>query len=129
MRQIQKTPAVFALVFTLSACGGGGGATTQSNNQQCTIKTATISFNVFSTSRLAAPVQGVQLSAYLPDGVTVSTVASSTILSSASLTAGSGIISANRQVYGSYSAPIHKVKISVVTTEDTFRIGEFAKLP
>lgn len=126
MNHVLKAIIPLSLFLILTACGGGGGTTP--SPPPPIPKTATISFSVISTARLTAPVQGVQLSAYLPVGVTVATNVGSTTLSSAALTVGSGITGANRQVYGSYSAPIRKVKITVATTEDTFRGGEFAKL-
>jgi hypothetical protein len=128
MNQILKAIIPSALLLSLTACGGGGGGTSANQTPPSTSKTATISFSVISTARLTAPVQGVQISALLPAGVTVATDAGSTTLSSAALATGNGITSANRQVYGTYSAAIRKVKITVVTTEDTFRGGEFAKL-
>ncbi len=124
MNHIQKILSLLSLALILTACGGGGGG----GSTPATSKTATLSFSVISTAQLSAPVQGVQLSAWLPVGVTVATNAGSSTLSSTVLAAGSGITSANRQVYGSYSAAIRKVKITVVTTEETFRGGEFAKL-
>lgn len=127
MNNIQKVVASLSLTLSLAACSGGGGTAINETPQPAS-KTATISFSIISTARLTAPVQGVQLSAYLPVGVNVVTDPGTTILSSGTLTFGSGLTSANRQVYGSYSAPIRKVKIIVVTTEETFRSGEFAKL-
>jgi len=129
MKNVPMMLPLLALILALAGCGGGGGATSQDvNPPQSTGKSATISFSVLSTARLTAPVQGVQLSAFLPEGVTVATTAGSSTVSSTALITGVGITSSNRQIYGTYSAPIRKVKITVATTEETFRGGEFAKL-
>jgi hypothetical protein len=127
---LQKAITLLSLTVTLTACGGGGSSSNYSSyqSQQPAGKTATVSFIIVSTARLGASVQGVQLSAYLPVGVAVATEAGSTAVSSTALTSGSGITSPTRQVIGSYSADVRKVKIIVATTEDTFRGGEFAKV-
>lgn len=120
MNHIQKLLALFAGTLFLAACGGGGGGT------PVTTKTATVAFNVISTAKLPAPVQGVTLTATLPTGTTVATDAGSKSISSSALLVGSGITSTNKQVFGSYSAG--KVTITVVNPDDSFRGGELAKL-
>lgn len=122
MNHIQRLLAASAGTLLLAACGGGGGGSTP----PVTTKTATIAFNVVSTAKLPAPVQGVQLTATLPAGTTVATDAGTKAISTSALVAGSGITSANKQVFGNYSGG--KVTITVVTPEDTFRGGELAKL-
>jgi hypothetical protein len=125
MNHILKTFPLIASALLLAACGGGGGG---SSAPAATTKTATVAFNVVSTAQLPVPVQGVVLAAFLPVGTSVATDPGTNVISAAALATGSGITSPNRIVFGSYSAAIRKVKITVATTEDTFRGGEFAKL-
>jgi len=136
MNHIEKTLALSALTLLLAACGGGGGGgggTTAGGGgggggTTTTTKSATIAFNIISTAKLPAPIQGVTLVARLPAGTTVATDAGSNTISSTALVSGSGISDPSKLVYGTYSAAANKVKIGIITTTTTFRGGELAKL-
>lgn len=108
-------------LMQITGCGSGSGG-----GAIATEKTAVVSFSVMSTSRLPFRIEGVQLSALLPSGVTVVTDPASNKITSGSLVGGS--TTANALVFGSYSAPIQKVKIDVAQVNPGFGPGEFARL-
>lgn len=91
-----------------------------------------VSFSVISTATLPVGITAIQARAVLPSSVTVYTdPANPKQINAASLAYGSAITThANNLIYGSYSAGAASniVKITVMTPNQEFRMGEFAKL-
>lgn len=96
-----------------SGCGGGGGG---SNLPQ---KSAEMTLSTTSANQ-SLQLSGVFIALTLPAGTTVETEPGSNQISAASLQ-GIGV-----QVFGSYSAPIRKVKIG--TLPGTIPLGPYARL-
>jgi len=125
-------------ILLVTGCGGGGGGSSITNGQTPASpaqKTAVITFSAISTSRLPVRINGVEIIAILPNGITVPT--ESTIPSQVSvfaLAAGNAVssaVSSNSYVFGSYSASSKKIKISVAdssSTQDGFGPGDFVQL-
>jgi len=97
-----------------AGCGGGGGGT--GNLPQ---KSAEVTFSTTSTDP-AVQISGIFIAVTLPAGVTVATDPGSNQISASSLQ-GVGV-----QAFGSYSAPIRKVKIA--TLPGTISLGAYARL-
>lgn len=93
---------------------------------------AVVAFSVVSTSTLPVGISGLMVRANLPAGATVATdPANAKLISSAALAYGSAVTAhANNQIYGSYSAGAtgKLVRITVLTPNQEYRNGEFAKL-
>lgn len=115
----QKTILVMAALLAsalLTGCGGGGGSSPK------TQKSAEITFSTTSTNP-AVQIKGIFIAVVLPEGVTVATEPGSNQISASALQgAGNG-----GQVFGTYSAPIRKVKIGSITS-GTIALGPYARL-
>jgi hypothetical protein len=99
-----------------TGCGGGGGSAPK------TQKSAEVTFSTTSTNP-AVEIKGIFIAVTLPEGVTVATEPGSNKISATALQgAGNG-----GQVFGTYSAPIRKVKIGSITSS-TIALGPYARL-
>lgn len=105
--------AVLISTAFLTGCGGGGGA---GNLPQ---KSAEMTFKTTSTDSTVR-ISGVFIAVTLPAGVTVATDPGSNQISASSLQ-GIGL-----QAFGTYSAPIRKVKIA--TLPGSIPLGPYARL-
>lgn len=133
-------------VTSLSACGsdgGGGGSggdlsqtTTPatpppviSNTQALSPGTYKLAFSAISSARLVAPISGIDVAVKLPAGLSVSTVTggSSGQITSTSITPGSAIL-ATSLAFGNYSASTRTAYLSMATSQDTYRGGQFLNL-
>ena len=124
------------LIMLLSfGCGGGGGSAantsgTPAANTPATPAKVVISFSLISTAKLPFRLNGVQISATLPAGLTV-TASGSTIASG--LEAGSvasSAVNTNFPVFGRYSAP-NRVTLVIADSSNAqtgFGPGEMARL-
>jgi hypothetical protein len=131
-------------VATLSACGGGGGGdliqaspptpptappVVVPGTKTLAAGTYKLTFTAISTSRLPAPISGIDVAVKLPVGVSVSTVnggATGQIVST-SITPGSAIL-ATSLALGNYSASTRTAYLSINTPQETFRGGQFLNL-
>ena len=132
-------------VTSLSACGGGGGGgdliqaappttpTTPpvvvSNTQTLAAGTYKLTFSAISTARLVAPISGIDVAVKLPVGLSVSTVTGGGTgqITSTSVTPGSAIL-ATSLAFGNYSASTRTAYLSMATTQDTYRSGQYLNL-
>jgi hypothetical protein len=130
MKTTLKLIGAMLVFFSLHGCGGDRGASAPSitNGQVFSAGKATLAFSTTSTARLAAPISGIDFSITLPQGMTVATVnGSSGQVENASLLPGAALTGTNL-AFGNYSASSRKVHLSMVTTSDAYRSGEFLRL-
>lgn len=119
--------AMFAML-ALFGCGGGDTGGGAPDSYVFPAGTATLTFTAMSTAHLTAPISGIDLSLTLPQGMSVTTTGGvSGQISTASLMPGSSLVGTNL-AFGTYSASSGTVRLSTVTTSDTFRSGEFLRL-
>lgn len=121
--------------LSLSACGNNGGdliekATTlvTSNSQTLTPGVYKLTFAAFSTARLAAPISGIDVAVKLPAGLLVHTDSGGTgQVAVTSLTQGSAVFGQS-WVLGNYSASTRTAYLSMGSTQDDFRSGQYMNL-
>lgn len=119
--------AVLALT-TLYACGDGGGTAPISDSYVFPAGKATLVFTAMSTAHLPVPVSGIDLSITLPPGMSVATTSGSAgQIAAASVISGSALAGTNL-AFGTYSASNGKTRLSMATTSDSYRSGEFLRL-
>jgi hypothetical protein len=127
----------------ISACGGGGDLIEQpivtnpiasntqalvSNTQAMVPGVYKLTFSAFSTARLVAPISGIDVAVRFPAGLSVSMVTDGTAqITSTSVTPGSAI-QATSLAFGVYSASTRTAYLSMATTQETFRGGQFLNL-
>jgi hypothetical protein len=128
-------------VTSLSACGGGGGGdliqaatpttptTVVPGAQALAAGTYKLTFSAFSTARLVAPISGIDVAVKLPVGLSVSTVTGGGTgqITSTSITSGSAIL-APSLAFGNYSASTRTAYLSMATSRDSYRGGQFLNL-
>ncbi len=114
-------------LVTLSGCGG-------SDSSQVTDSyifpagTSTLAFTAMSTSLLPTSISGIDFSITLPVGMNVATAnGGSGPIEIASITAGSALAGTNL-AFGSYSASTRTAHLSMATTSNSYRSGEFLRL-
>lgn len=123
---------------TLSACGGGGRDLIQASStpsptapvaQTLAPGTYKLTFSAISTARLSAPISGIDVAVKLPVGLSVSTVTGGGTgqITTASITPGSAM-PATSLAFGNYSASTRTAYLSMATTQDTYRSGQFLNL-
>jgi hypothetical protein len=125
-----------SVAVLLSACGGGGDLIEQplvttpvaSNTQALVPGVYKLTFSAFSTAQLVAPISGIDVAVKFPAGLSVSMVTDGTAqIVSTSVTPGSAI-QATSLAFGVYSASTRTAYLSMATTQETFRSGEFLNL-
>jgi hypothetical protein len=117
MRKTVLAMAVLLVSVLWSGCGGGGGG-----GGTPAQKSAEVTFSTASPNP-GVQIKGIFIAVILPEGVTVDTEpGSNQIRASALQGAGNG-----GQVFGTYSAPIRKVKIGSIST-GTITLGPYARL-
>ena len=116
-------------VTALFGCGGdGGGSGPVADTYVFPAGKATLTFPAMSTAQLGAPVSGIDFTLKLPAGMSVTTASGgSGQIETASVTAGTALTGTNL-AYGSYSASTRKAYLTMATTSDTYRAGEFLRL-
>lgn len=130
MNTIQKLKLAvpFLVIATLSGCGDddGGGAITDA--YVFPAGRATLTFIAMSTAQLPAPINGVDFSIVLPQGMSVTTQnGGSGQIDNTTVIPGSALTGTNL-AYGSYSASTRKAYLAMATTSSTYRSGEFLRL-
>ncbi|MBI5655914.1 MAG: hypothetical protein HZC44_03425 [Geobacter sp.] len=115
--------------MTLFGCGGGGDSGGAVDDRYLfPAGTATFTFAAMSTATLPAPISGIDFTVTLPQGMSVTTTSgNSGQIAVASVTAGSALTGTNL-AYGSYSASTRTAHLTMATTSNTFRAGEFLRL-
>lgn len=125
-----------ATALALSGCGGGGDLIPAEStatdvvpiSQTLTPGTYKLTFSAISTARLVAPISGIDVAVKLPPGLSVSTINGGTgQIDSTSFAPNSAILGSSL-AFGNYSASTRTAYISMATTQDTFRSGQFMKL-
>lgn len=129
MKMIVRFLSAALMMVTLYGCGGDGGSSAQvTNSYVFPAGKATLAFTAVSTARLAVPVSGIDFAVTLPEGMSATAVSgSSGQIETASVVPGGGLTGTNL-AFGSYSASSRTARLSMVTTSDTFRGGEFLRL-
>lgn len=112
--------AAFAFAV-FAGCGGGSSPSPSSAPTR-----AVIAYTVDNSS--PTPLVGVQFSAYLPAGVDLPLVPGTHQVAPENLAAGSALSGLNVLVFGTYSAPIRKLKLGVSTGDARGFNGEVLKL-
>ena len=125
-------------VTSLSACGGSGGDLIQTppptpvtvpDNQTLAAGTYKLTFSAISTARLTAPISGIDVAVKLPVGLSVSTVTGGGTgqITTTSITPGSAML-ATSLAFGNYSASTRTAYLTMSTTQESFRSGQFMNL-
>lgn len=132
--RIQLIKVLTGLLLIISAgCGGGGGASSPAPTPTSPT-TAVITYKTAEKQQGNSTVtHGLQFSAYLPPGVDVPLDAGTHTIQSSKLIAGSALSMLNIQIFGTYSAPIRKLKFGVIPTDKNalqqgFKSGEIFSL-
>jgi len=117
------------IAMALYGCGGGSdGAAPVTDSYVFPAGKATLAFTAMSTAHLAVPISGIDFTVTLPPGMSVATAAgASGQISTASIVPGSALTGTNL-AFGTYSASNGKTHLSMVTTSDSYRSGEFLRL-
>jgi hypothetical protein len=120
---------------SLSACGSGDfieKSPTNSNSTQSTQVLAPgtykLAFSAISTARLAAPVSGIDVAVKLPVGVSVTTLTGSSGQVAVSSVIPGSAIQSTSLAFASYSASTRTVYLSMTTSQDSYRGGQFVNL-
>jgi hypothetical protein len=89
---------------------------------------ATLVFSVISTTRLDAPVSGIDIAVTLPHGMSVSTTSGvSGQITPAAIASGPQLSGTNLS-FGTYSASTGKIRLNMATTSTGYRTGELLRL-
>lgn len=123
MKNLIKAAATVLLIAGLYGCGGSSDSATILAPHK-----TTLAFTAISTAALGSSISGIELNVVLPSGMSVST-SSGTQIASSSLLPGTALpASATTIIYGSYSASSRKAQLTMGTTGDSYRSGEFLRL-
>ena len=130
MKMNVKWLGAVLVLMALYGCGGGGGGGGDGggavdDSYVFPAGKATITFSAMSTATLPAPISGIDVTLTLPTGMSVATTSGQ--IETASLTPGSALTGTNL-AYGSYSNATGVTILSMVTTSDNYRQGEFLRL-
>lgn len=128
MKRILHLIGLILTLAALAGCGGDDGSTPTASDYVFPAGTATLTFSAMSTAQLPASVSGIDFTLALPVGmnVTTTTGGSGQIVTS-TLTPGSALSGTNL-AYGNYSASTRKAYLTMATTSDSYRSGEFLRL-
>jgi hypothetical protein len=126
----QRLLLICAATVVLSGCGGGGNSAPQiSATQPLAAGSYKLTFSAISTARLVTPISGIDIAVKLPVGISVSTITGGGTgqITSTSITPGTAIRSTSL-AFGVYSASTRTAYLSMATTQDTYRNGQFLNL-
>jgi hypothetical protein len=115
--------AILLLTMLLSfGCGGGGGGSSAESFTK-----ATISFSLISTTTLPCRLNGVEVRATLPTGLTVA-ASGKTITSGLEVGSAASVIAPSAySIFSSYSAP-NRIRITIADAGTGFGPGEMVRL-
>lgn len=126
MKAIMKLVCAALMIVSLNGCGNDGGQVT--NDYVFPAGKTTLAFSAMSTAMLSAPISGVDFYIKLPAGMSLTTESGvSGQIENASVMPG-GALTGTNLAFGAYSASIRKARLSMVTTSNTYRSGEFLRL-
>lgn len=136
MKIFSRLSSALILSIALYGCGGGGngggngGDSYLGDNDLLPAGKATLTFSAASAAPLAAPISGIDFTLTLPPGISVATASNlpGKILDSSLTTGSAPELKTTNLAFGSYSASTNKVHLTMATTSDTFRSGEFLRL-
>ena len=130
MRNLLMLMCAVIAAVTLAACGGGEPAPIDPNTQPLAAGSYKLAFSAISTARLAAPISGIDVSVKLPVGLLVSTDngGASGQITTSSLTPGSAFPSGSALIFGNYSASTRTAYLTMATSLDTYRGGQYLNL-
>lgn len=117
-------------VLAMYGCGGDGGGVSGPLTDSYVFPAgkATLAFSAISTAQLPSGISGIDFSITLPQGMGVTTLSEGTAqIENTSVTAGSALTGTNL-AFGGYSASSRNAHLSMVTTSDKYRAGEFLRL-
>jgi hypothetical protein len=116
---------VTVVLTTLYGCGSDGSITDSYVFPQ---GNATLAFSAISTARLGATIRFIDFTVTLPAGMEVSTTTGGSGPITGSTVTGGSALAGTGLAYGSYSASTRKAHLTMATTSDSYRAGEFLKL-
>lgn len=129
--KIRTVVSLCAISAALTACGGGGGGggDSSANPNRLAPGTYKLTFTAISTARLAAPISGIDVAVRFPAGISVSTVNNGATgqITSASVAPGSALQTTSL-AFGNYSASTRTAYLSMATTQNNYRGGQFLNL-
>lgn len=121
---------LIGVLLTFGALAGCGGDDTGQITDSYIFPTgtSTLAFTAMSTSQLSTSISGIDFSVTLPQGMNVITAnGGSGPIEAASITAGSALAGTNL-AFGNYSASTRTAHLSMATTSNNYRSGEFLRL-
>jgi hypothetical protein len=133
MMKIKKILLLCSVAVSLSACGGdplieAPPSPVVSNTSTLTPGAYKLTFSAISTARLVTSISGVEVAVKLPDGLSISTLSGgSGRITPASILTGSDI-EAGSLAFGNYSASTRTAYLSMATTQDNYRGGQYLNL-
>ncbi len=130
MTHMSRFGILLSFATILAACGGGGdgGTAGGGTNQFLTPGTHKLTFSAISTARLDAPISAIDVAVKFPAGISVSTPTGGTgQITDASITPGSAMLTTSL-TFGNYSASTRTAYLSMATTQETLRGGQFVNL-
>lgn len=128
MKMIMKIMCAAFMMVALYGCGSSDGDSTVTDSYRFPAGKATLAFSALSTARLTAPISGVDFSIKLPAGMSVAMESGvSSQIETASVTPGGALTGTNLS-FGTYSASSRTARLTMVTTSNTYRSGEFLRL-
>ncbi|MBI2355376.1 MAG: hypothetical protein HYV06_10215 [Deltaproteobacteria bacterium] len=122
--------AILALAVTamLHGCGDERPIPGQTSPSQTPLAAGTykLAFTAISTARLDAPISGIDVAIGLPTGVSLDTTTGggSGQIGPGALATGNAIIGTGL-AFGNYSVSTHRAYLSMATTQETYRSGNF----
>lgn len=128
MKKVTMMIMAVITAVALYGCGDDNASGPVADNYVFPAGNATLAFSAISTATLAAPISGIDISVVLPSGMSVATTSGvSGQIQSASITPGTALSGTNL-AFGSYSASNGKTRLSMATTSNNYRSGEFLRL-
>jgi len=127
MKFTWKALGTAVVCLALFGCGDSSNSGVVSDSYVFPAGKATLAFSAVSTAQLPAAISAIDFTIALPQGMDVTTSGGAAQIESASVTPGAALAGTNL-AFGSYSASTGKAHLSMVTTNDTYRRGEFLRL-
>jgi hypothetical protein len=125
---MQRRLIVISTIVAAMWLYGCGGSDTASENYLLPAGKTVLTFSAMSTARLPTAISGIEFTLKLPAGMSVATVSGpSGSIATASVVSGSALGGTNL-AFGSYSASTGKSRLSMATSGDSYRSGEFLRL-
>jgi hypothetical protein len=131
MKKMMRLVMSAVTVAVLYGCGSGGsngGGGYAGDSFVLPAGRAALAFSASSTARLDSSISGIDIAVVLPQGMSVATTGGgSSQIENGRVLAGSALTGTSL-AYGNYSAPIRTAKLTMATTSNNYRSGEFLRL-